>query len=441
MIPRTQKQKAVFELSKTVTPISSKIEKWALKDCSEHIAFATKSKFWCTYCGTEHLMDISKRKTIKCAECKHKVLVQVSKKRNYHQQYYVGFAEVIDNYQVIRLFRVNTHHKMGKKASATILECIMQFIPQDLRDIVYVARACNMGGYEPSCGSLEIRKPTQYRLHLYNPYPYKFHPLSKFKDEYSKYGINHELQGLTFLTAARVVKNDSKAETILKAKQFSLFGMCSEREYKVNKYWSSIKIAIRHQFKVEDGSVWIDHLDMLERAGKDIRNPKYICSPTIMEDHQRLIEKRRVEQAKREADQIKINKELYQLKKLEDIENFKKMKSPFFGLVFKKDDLEVKVLESIQEFKEEGDALHHCVFTNSYYKNASSIVFSARISGKRIETVEVSLSKMQVVQSRGLQNLPTPYHDEIVRFVNSNINKIQDRLRMSQQVKDQQITA
>lgn len=432
MIPRTKKQKEVFELSKIVTKIAPKIEKWVLKQCSEHIAFATKSKFWCTHCGAVHSTEIINKKKIKCPECKQTLVIEASRKIKHQQQYYIGFAEVIEDYQIIRLFRVNTHHRMGEKASATILECIMQFIPQDLRDVVYVARACNMGGYEPSCGSLEIRQPTQYRLHLYNPYPYKFHPLSVFKDEYTKYGINHLLQGLSFLTASRIVKNNPKAETILKAKQYSLFGMCSERDYMVNKYWPSIKIAIRHKYLIEDGSVWLDHVDMLERAGKDIRNPKYICSPTIMEDHQRLIEKRRVEQTKREAEQRKINEELYQLRKLENIEKFNKMKQPFFGLVFKKGELEVRLLESIQEFKEEGEALHHCVFTNGYYKN-KSLIFSARIGGKRIETVEVSLSKMQVVQSRGLQNHPTDYHDEIVSFVNSNMNKIQDRLKGSQE--------
>lgn len=427
MIPKTKKQKAVFELSKLVTPIGPKIEKWALKECSEHIAFATKSKFWCTYCGTEHSTDLIKKDKVKCSECRQKLLVQVSKKRNHHQQYYIGFAEVLQDYQVIRLFRVNSHHKMGEAARVTILECIMQFIPNNPREVVYVARACNMGGYEPSCGNLEIRQPTQYRLHLYNPYPYKFYPASVFKEEYSKYGIDHELQGLTFLSASRIVKNNSKAETILKAKQYSLFDMCSEREYKVNKYWSSIKIAIRHRFKVENGSIWLDHLDMLEKAGKDIRNPKYICSPTIMEDHQRLIERRRVEQNKREEEYRKLNEERLRLEKLEDIENFNKMKEVFFGLVFKKGDLEIKVLESIQEFKEEGDALRHCVFKNSYYKNAGALILSARIAGKRIETVEVSLSKMQVVQSRGLQNHPTDYHKEIVNLVNRNINHIADR--------------
>ena len=45
--------------------------------------------------------------------------------------------------------------------------------------------------------------------------------------------------------------------------------------------------------------------------------------------------------------------------------------------------------------------MHHCVFTNEYYLKADSLILSATIDGKRIETIEVSLKRMEVVQSRG----------------------------------------
>jgi hypothetical protein len=84
----------------------------------------------------------------------------------------------------------------------------------------------------------------------------------------------------------------------------------------------------------------------------------------------------------------------------------------------------VKVLESVAEFMEEGDKMHHCVFTNEYYLKPDSLVFSAMIGDQRIETVEVSIEQMKVVQSRGLLNKNTEYHDRIINLVNKNINKI-----------------
>ena len=62
------------------------------------------------------------------------------------------------------------------------------------------------------------------------------------------------------------------------------------------------------------------------------------------------------------------------------------------------------------------------------YKKADSLILSATIDGKRIETVEVSLSQLKVVQSRRVCNKQTEYHDKIVRLVNDNMPLIQKRI-------------
>lgn len=60
-------------------------------------------------------------------------------------------------------------------------------------------------------------------------------------------------------------------------------------------------------------------------------------------------------------------------------------------------------------------------------KKADSLILSAKINGKPVETVEVSLTSFQVVQSRGLNNLATEYNRDIVNLVNSNMNLIKQR--------------
>ncbi|MDR1984746.1 MAG: PcfJ domain-containing protein, partial [Prevotellaceae bacterium] len=57
-----------------------------------------------------------------------------------------------------------------------------------------------------------------------------------------------------------------------------------------------------------------------------------------------------------------------------------------------------------------------------------SLILSACINGQKIETVEFSLSKMQVVQSRGVCNKNTEYHDRIIELVKKNIRKIRQRM-------------
>jgi hypothetical protein len=83
------------------------------------------------------------------------------------------------------------------------------------------------------------------------------------------------------------------------------------------------------------------------------------------------------------------------------------------------------MLESVEEIMQEGDIMHHCVFANEYHLKPDSLIFSACINGQRIETVEFSLSKMQVVQSRGVCNQNTEYHDRIIKLVESNKRLIQ----------------
>lgn len=66
----------------------------------------------------------------------------------------------------------------------------------------------------------------------------------------------------------------------------------------------------------------------------------------------------------------------------------------------------------------------HGVFSNEYYKKVNSLILSARIKNKPVETIEVSLKNMSIVQSRGLRNKATEYHDRIINLVQSNINLI-----------------
>ena len=59
----------------------------------------------------------------------------------------------------------------------------------------------------------------------------------------------------------------------------------------------------------------------------------------------------------------------------------------------------------------------------------NSLILSATIEGRRIETIEVNLDTLKVVQSRGVCNKNTEYHDQIVSLVNANRKLIRQRMR------------
>ena len=116
------------------------------------------------------------------------------------------------------------------------------------------------------------------------------------------------------------------------------------------------------------------------------------------------------------------------LREKENEEEFKALKSKFFGLVISDNEISVKVLESIEEYCQEGNTQHICVFSSSYHLKKNTLVLSARIGDTIIETVEVDLQTLKVVQCHGKYNKDTEYHERIIDLVNSNARLIKERM-------------
>ena len=161
---------------------------------------------------------------------------------------------------------------------------------------------------------------------------------------------------------------------------------------------------------------------MLRRLGKDTHSPKYVCPTDLYREHDRRQNELRKQREKEEIERKR-------RKAMEDEERFQELKSKFFGLCFTNGTIQVHILESVQEHLEEGVAMHHCVFDSAYYLKENSLILSATIEGKRIETIEVNLDTLKVVQSRGVCNQNTEYHDQIVSLVNANRKLIRQRMR------------
>ena len=97
-------------------------------------------------------------------------------------------------------------------------------------------------------------------------------------------------------------------------------------------------------------------------------------------------------------------------------------------MVITDEEISVKVLESIDEYYNEGKVQNICVFGSEYYKKADTLILSARIDDEIIETVEVDLRTLKVVQCHGKHNQDTEYHDRIINLVNNNADQIRKRM-------------
>lgn len=111
-------------------------------------------------------------------------------------------------------------------------------------------------------------------------------------------------------------------------------------------------------------------------------------------------------------------------------------KGAFIGLCFDDGKVFISVLPSVAAFAEEGSHMHHCVFANSYYKKEDALIMSARDKmGNRLETVEVSIKNLSIVQSRAVNNGISEAHDEIISLVNKFMPEIARRANSGNQQK------
>ncbi|MCH5243060.1 MAG: PcfJ domain-containing protein, partial [Muribaculaceae bacterium] len=56
------------------------------------------------------------------------------------------------------------------------------------------------------------------------------------------------------------------------------------------------------------------------------------------------------------------------------------------------------------------------------------LILSAEIDNKPVETIEVSLETMQIVQCRGRHNQNTEYHERILNLMRDNMHQITSRM-------------
>ncbi len=420
MKPRNKHHRRIVDLGNKAFGISKQQKEWAFKECLEHKGFATKSRVICLDCGDSFSPQLVKRKKATCPHCNTRINVENSRCTTDKQINYFAIAEVVEEFQVIRNFELIAYYKKGKPVKYFLQEIIQYWIDSDLKTTMF-GLAHNIQGFCDNWhGSMEIRVDNGYYQSKYDVYARKYHPKSVFKPEYVKIGINHRLRGLTFLEAAKLIPREPKLETLIKAKQYGLLGLI-HNSYKLNVFWPSIKICLRNNYLVDDYIIYTDYLELLRHFNKDLRNPKYVCPKNLKLEHDRLVKKKRDIERKQE-----LAKQRKEIEKSEKIYN--ELKSNFFNLQFSSGSLIVVPLKSVQEFMEEGDILQHCVFTNKYYNRKESLILSARIDNKPIETIEVDLHDLKIIQSRGLKNTPTEHHDKIVKLVRKNMPLIKECL-------------
>lgn len=425
MKPRTKLQIRVVELSNRLPPITKNQEKWAYNECLPHLGYANKTSAFCLDCGKPFGIELINRKRAECPHCHTQLKIERTRKTTHKGINYFAITHIVEEFQVVQNFEIIAYYKKGKP--------IHHFIHAILEDWILPNKKVTKIGLLHTCNnwcdvwsnSWQIREESKWGyFDKYDVYARKYHPDSVIKPEYLRYGIDKNLSGLSFLEAIKIVPVESKAETLLKAKRYNILGKFSGDRNDVYRFWPSIKIVLRNKYRINDASMWFDYLELLHYFAKDLHNAKYVCPANLKKEHDILMRRKREIQRREEEQRRMIADEKRKQDAIKEKRQFKRRIKKFLGLQFTSDNITVKVLESVEEFKKEGDILHHCVFTNAYYGKEESLILSARINGVPIETIEVNLDKMKIEQSRGLKNNPSKYNKKIVDLVKKGLPEI-----------------
>lgn len=222
---------------------------------------------------------------------------------------------------------------------------------------------------------------------------------------------------------------DTCTETFLKSGQVSWLRYYLESgDQHIKRNWQAVKICLKNNYAVSDFEIWEDYIELLRWFKKDITSAMLVCPVDLNLEHDRLVEKKQQLQRKKYLKKMRL--EIQQAQEV-----YAKEKKQFFGLCFSEAGITISVLENVGEFMTEGDSLRHCVFTNEYFKKKDSLLFSARIDNKPVETIEVSLSKMEIAQCRGMKNNKSSHHKIIMELMQKNLYQIPSRMKKQKREK------
>lgn len=355
MKPRNKFQQRIVEASKKLPVLTKEQIEWSKNNVIEHIGRRNdKGKITCTKCthswqGIGYLVDTLADND--CPNCKAKLVIKTTSKRVFRTNYYMTIITAHNGYQVVRSIMVKCTARVGKLPEYEHSEVMQRWIAPNGKHVTFAKLRQTMGTMYYDAWihhtSLELRQENDIYNRIFIDVIY---PRQKLIPELKRTGVKKNFHKQKPLDLFRTMLTDSRAETLLKAKQTKLFKRIMDSGWvrNIDNYWQSIKICIRNGYKIKDATLWCDYIDLLRFFGKDLHNAKYVCPKDLRAEHDRYVIKKAKADAQQELE-----------KQLEKEVEYRQAKEKFFGLMFSDGQIQIKVLESVREIILEGKLMHH----------------------------------------------------------------------------------
>lgn len=399
----------------------------------------SKTRSYCSSCGGE----VRVLTQTECPHC-HKKLGKpehADRPSRHWEREYLCVMNVMEGLQVMRFWCFEYHLNPGHKTNYFVSEVERQFIRNDgerqgfakgTQAFAYncdawcfykpiTIKPLNKRGYYGSKIDARFDLPCEATI-VKSVIPI----LRRNGLKYSMHGIWHPV----YITLGLL--KDPEIEWLWKIGQYNMAVYVAEHYIGLDKDTAAaIRICHRNHYTIEDPNLWLEHIKTLQKLNLDVHNAKYVCvdQDELRRKHEemvlRLQRKREKEEAERRA---KREAELAKMQ-LHWSEHFAKI----LPLSLKADNLSIRPLQSIDEFKSEGKAMHHCVFAMRYYdynEHPNSLILSAKDGkGERLATIEYDTKKLSIVQCRAACNAVPERDKEIRRLINSHKAEIVSLLK------------
>lgn len=446
-------QKKIKEMHDKLAPVGKSFTDTLIKNISVH-GFYHKGVVKCIGCGHRFAhAHIEKDATGKgvCPHCHREIsIVGSGKWSGDGYAYGTVIQNVNDEFVVFRLFSIYYMSSFDKngvlKENHTSIDEVRQ-IWYDVKNDVTTYMSVYLMPY-PHQSRCPYRHDTEMIVRSQ----------SNIKKYYGSYDISSTYSGpviieslpkqISYLNTNDIIKDVCYMEdTLRSAIKFPVFEAlfkkrmyyaidmfsgrgyigCENEELR-NKKIAALKIALRHGYieKLDDDqyALWRDYVNELIKLDKDIHNPFYVCPENLYEAHT--------------ATSIKVTKLEAEIKKKEMYEHIKACtpkfiedRGRFFPFSVTDGTITIEPLKSIEDFVEEATYMHNCLVSNMYYSpniHPNSLILSARLgdwgNALIIEDIEIDMRSWRVVQCHGRFNQNTEYHDQIIRLICDNIEKI-----------------
>lgn len=412
MKARTRKEKEVERLSKRLWPVTGSKKEYAL-------GLIPKEAWWrgrdfgcfCTCCGHEWEMDSAPSETVVCPACGAELKAVRTRKENGKFYMFMAVISVCGKYQVIRFVEARRIIH-GKRVFSEAEEVVRLWIDVNgnhlTQTIKYGVMHYNVYWKYGTC--MELRNP----CFSVNFYVDGICGKQSVLSELRRNGYKGRLNGFTPLDVFKGLLQNSMFETLWKANRFDILKSCTDLN-RLRLEWPSVRIVLRNNYRTDDWQIWFDTMSMMRRCGMDVTNSVYVCPDDIRRVHDEV--QKRLERMERRKKQVELEE------KMKCVDKVLERLSKYGEIRFCDGKWNVLTLHTAKEYFDEGNHMHHCVWSNEYWKKKDCLILSVRRNddNARVATVELSLSSYTIQQCRGVSNKVPEQVDDIERLIKDNM--------------------